>query len=88
MEFSLKQDVEYLFENKNNLKEGIYVDREYPLEIEYERKVLRPHPKSSKEDSCHGKKSVNWKVQHYILKVVPIIFVHCTSFQRNLKYSK
>ena len=56
VEFSLKQDVEYLLENKNNLREGIYADREYPLEVEYERKVLRPILKAARKIPAMEKK--------------------------------
>ena len=56
VEFSLKQDVEYLLENKNNLREGIYVDREYPLEVEYERKVLWPILKAARKIPSMEKK--------------------------------
>ena len=56
VEFSLKQDVEYLLENKNNLREGIYIDREYPIEIEYERKVLRPILKAARKIPAMEKK--------------------------------
>ena len=56
VEFSLKQDVEFLFENKNNLREGVYVDREYPLEVEYERKVLRPILKAARKILAMEKK--------------------------------
>ena len=56
IEFSLKQDVEYLLENKNNLREGIYIDREYPVEVEYERKVLRPILKAARKIPAMEKK--------------------------------
>ena len=56
VEFSLKQDVEYLLENKNNLREGIYADKEYPLEVEYERKVLRPILKAARKIPTMEKK--------------------------------
>ena len=42
VEFSLKQDVEYLFENKNRLRPGVYIDREYTADVEYQWKCLRP----------------------------------------------
>ena len=56
VEFSLKQDVEYLFENKNSLREGIYLDKEYPIEIEYQQKVLRPILKAARKIPSMKKK--------------------------------
>ena len=41
-EFTLKQDVEFLIENRNKLRPGVYLDHEYSAEVEYQRKVLRP----------------------------------------------
>ena len=42
MEFLLKEDAVYLLENRSNLRKGIYIDREYSKDIEYQRKLLRP----------------------------------------------
>ena len=42
VEFTCKADVEYLMENKRNLKRGIYVEREYGPETEKNRRLLRP----------------------------------------------
>ena len=42
VEFLLKEDVVYLLENRSNLRKGIYIDREYSAEVEYQRKLLRP----------------------------------------------
>ena len=42
VEFSLKEDVDYLLENRSNLRKGIYIDKEYSADIEYQRKLLRP----------------------------------------------
>ena len=40
IEFCLKQDVEYLFENKNKLRPAVYLDLEYTPKVEYQRKCL------------------------------------------------
>ena len=42
VEFLCKEDVEFILTKKTNLRAGIYVDREYPIEIEKKRKLLRP----------------------------------------------
>ena len=42
VEFVSKEDVDYIHANKSNLGTGVYVDREYPIEIEKKRKLLRP----------------------------------------------
>ena len=42
VEFLLKEDAVYLLENRNNLRKGIYIDREYSADVEYQRKLLRP----------------------------------------------
>ena len=39
--FVCQQDAETIFKNKNKLKKGIYIDREYSVETERERKLLR-----------------------------------------------
>ena len=44
-----KQDVDFILENKFDLERGIYVDREYPLEVERKRKNPITHPASSKK---------------------------------------
>ena len=56
VEFSQKQDTEYIFENKSNLREGIYIDREYPIEVEYQRKVLRPILQAARKLPSYKKK--------------------------------
>ena len=40
--FEKKSHADTLFENKKNLPEGIYVDREFTPDIEEKRKILRP----------------------------------------------
>ena len=42
VEFECKGDVEYLLENKRSLKKGVFVDREYGIETEQHRKILKP----------------------------------------------
>ena len=42
VEFLLKEDAVYLLENRTNLRKGIYIDREYSADVEYQRKLLRP----------------------------------------------
>ena len=37
-----KQDIEFILENKFNLDQGIYIDHEYPLDVERKRKTLLP----------------------------------------------
>ena len=42
VKFLCKEDVDYILNKKTNLRTGVYVDREYPTEIEKKRKLLRP----------------------------------------------
>ena len=42
VEFLLKEDAVYLLENRTNLRKGIYIDREYSADVEYQRRLLRP----------------------------------------------
>ena len=42
VEFLRKEDTDFIFTNKSKLRNGIYADREYPVEIEKKRKLLRP----------------------------------------------
>ena len=46
-----KQDIEFILENKFNLDQGIYVDREYPMDIERKRKILLPVLRAAKRSS-------------------------------------
>ena len=41
-EFVHPEDVSYIIENRNYLQEGIFVDYEYPAEIERKRRLLLP----------------------------------------------
>ena len=42
VELLRKEDMEYILMNKTKLRKGVYVDKEYPIEIEHKRKILRP----------------------------------------------
>ena len=42
IELLRKEDMEYILMNKTKLRKGVYVDKEYPIEIERKRKILRP----------------------------------------------
>ena len=48
VEFLSRQDSTYVLTNRSWLREGIYVEREYSLETERKRKLLRPIVKASK----------------------------------------
>ena len=50
------QDMEYILENKSYLQCGIYVDREYVLEIEQKRRTLLPILKAAKQVNDYKKK--------------------------------
>ena len=49
LELVHKDDVEFILDNHMDLGRGIYVDREYPLEIERKRKTLLPVLKAAKK---------------------------------------
>ena len=51
-----KQDCEYILDNRSDLERGIYVDKEYPLEIERKRRTLLPI-------LCAAKHLPNYKTQ-------------------------
>ena len=57
LELQHKQDVEFILENRFDLDRGIYVDREYPLEIERKRKTLLPVLHAAKKLSDYKKQS-------------------------------
>ena len=46
-----KQDVEFILQNRHDLGQGIYVDREYPVDIEWKRKILLPVLRAAKRSS-------------------------------------
>ena len=56
VEFLLKEDAVYLLENRNNLRKGIYIDREYSADVEYQRKLLRPILQAAKRTKGFEKK--------------------------------
>ena len=56
VEFLLKEDAVYLLENKNNLRKGIYIDKEYSADVEYQRKLLRPILQAAKRTKGLEKK--------------------------------
>ena len=56
VEFLQCQDVEYIMENKNFLRGGIYVDWEYVVEIERKRRILLPILKAAKQVNDYKKK--------------------------------
>ena len=76
VEFCLKQDVEFLFENKNKLRSGLYLEHEYPAEIEYQRKVLRPILTAARKIPSMKKKcklegaTLKIKGKHYTLNTL------------------
>ena len=50
-----KQDVDFILENRFNLEWGIFVDREYPLEIERKWKTLLPILRVQKTKQIGGR---------------------------------
>ena len=56
VEFQLKQDADYVIENKKSLGEGIFEDREYSDDVERRRKSLRPVLKIAREHKEFKKK--------------------------------
>ena len=67
VEFQLKQDADYMIENKKSLGEGIFVDREYSNDVERRRKSLRPVLKAAREHKDLKKKCKlegDWLVIH------------------------
>ena len=60
VKFASKEDVEFILTNKTNLRTGVYVDREYPIEIEKKRKLLRPILTAAKNRK-NSERNVRWK---------------------------
>ena len=56
VEFQLKQDADYVIENKKSVGEGIFVDREYSDDVKQRRKSLRPVLKAAREHKDFKKK--------------------------------
>ena len=52
-----KQDIEFTLENRFDLDQGIYVDKEYPIEVERKRKTLLPILRAAKRTSEYKKQS-------------------------------
>ena len=46
----------YLLENRTNLRKGVYIDREYSADVEYQRKLLRPILQAAKRTNGLEKK--------------------------------
>ena len=57
IEFYHKQDVEFILENRFDLDQGIYVDKEHPIEVERKRKTLLPILRAAKRSSEYKKQS-------------------------------
>ena len=56
VEFQLKQDADYVIENKKSFGDGVFVDREYSDEVERHRKSLQPILKAAQEHKEFKKK--------------------------------
>ena len=56
VEFLLKEGAVYLLENRNNLRKGIYIDKEYSSEVEHQRKLLHPILQAAKRTKGFEKK--------------------------------
>ena len=52
-----KQDVDFILDNKFDLPKGIYVDREYPIDIERKRKTLLPVLRVAKRLNSYKRQS-------------------------------
>ena len=63
-----KQDIEFLLENRFDLPRGIYVDKEYPVEIETQKKNTATRPKSSKKNSTSYKQQSRLDEDKLVLK--------------------
>ena len=50
VDFLQKDDTDFIMENKSQLPEGIYADREYSQETECRRKLLRPILKAARQN--------------------------------------
>ena len=48
IELQHRQDTEYILENRFDLERGIFIDKEYPMDIERKRKTLLPILKAAK----------------------------------------
>ena len=57
VELTHRQDAEFILENRFDLPRGIYVDREYPIDVERKRKTLLPVLRVAKRLSNFRKQS-------------------------------
>ena len=57
LELQHKQDIKFILENRFDLERGIYVDKEYPPDIERKRKTLLPILRDAKKLSDYEKQS-------------------------------
>ena len=55
-EFVRKEDLEYILSNKPNLNKGVFIDKEYPAEIEKKRQILRPIYTAAKRSNKYKKR--------------------------------
>ena len=55
IEFCHKQDVEFILGNRFDLDQGIYIDKEYPMDVERKRKTLLPILRAAKRSSEYKK---------------------------------
>ena len=55
-EFVRKEDVEYILCNKPNLNKGVFMDKEYPAEVEKKRQLLRPILTAAKNSKKYKKR--------------------------------
>ena len=55
-EFVRKDDADYILSNKTNLRSGVFADKEYPLDIEKKRKILRPIYTAAKQSKKYKKR--------------------------------
>ena len=70
IELQHRQDTEYILENRFDLERGIYIDKEYPTEIERKRRTLLPILKAAKRLTDY-KKGSRLEEDHLILKGRP-----------------
>ena len=56
VEFVSREDVNFILSKKSNLRTGVYVDREYPIEVEKKRTLLRPILTAAKKQKKFQKK--------------------------------
>ena len=67
VELTHKQDAEFILENRFDLPRGIYVDREYPINVEQKQKTLLPVLWAAKR-LCNFKKQSRLEDDKLVLK--------------------